>query len=303
MAQANIGSRRACEDFIRAGRVRVNGQVIHLGDQADPQTDVIEVDNNKLGFASKHVYIAFNKPKQVVSSNVRYQNDDRRTVREMIPVEGHLFTIGRLDADSEGLIILTNDGDLANELSHPSYRHTKTYKAVVQGLPSAETIQRWQEGIYVQDEENGKDYKTKPCYVKILEGGKETTLRIVMTEGKKRQIRRVASILGHPVKSLIRTHIGTLPLGSLRPGDWRELIPKDLTALKTSAEEMKEIAKIKRAVRTIRPAKDAPAAAKVSKPTSRAPLARSASDKPARPSRRPSDQARKPGTRRNSKGR
>jgi 23S rRNA pseudouridine2605 synthase len=299
MAQANIGSRRACEDIIRAGRVRVNGKVISLGDQADPHADVIEVDGNKLAFATKHIYIAFNKPKQVVSSNVRYQNDDRRTVREMIPVEGHLFTIGRLDADSEGLIILTNDGDLANKLSHPSYRHTKTYKVVVQGLPSAETIQRWQEGIYVQDEENGKDYKTKPCYVKIIEGGKETTLRIVMTEGKKRQIRRVASILGHPVKSLIRTHIGTLPLGTLRPGDWRELTPKDLTALKTSAEEIKSAPKAQRVSRTMRPAQDSPTPEKVSKPPSRSRTAA----KPVRESRRPSDQARKPNSRRNSKRR
>lgn len=298
MAQANIGSRRACEDIIRQGRVRVNGQVIHLGDQADPQTDIIEVDGNKLAFADKHVYIAFNKPKQVVSSNVRYPDDDRRTVREMIPVEGHLFTIGRLDADSEGLIILTNDGDLANELSHPSYHHTKTYKVVVQGLPSAETIQRWQDGVYVEDEENGKEYKTKPCYVKIIEGGKETTLRIVMTEGKKRQIRRVASILGHPVKSLVRTHIGTLPLGTLRPGDWRELTAKDLKALKTSADELKRAPKSQR-VRAVRPGKEAPTPERSSKPPSRS----RTPGKPSRPSRRPSDQARKPGSRRNSKGR
>lgn len=268
MAQANIGSRRACEDIIRQGRVRVNGQVIHLGDQADPQTDVIEVDNNKLAFPDKRVYIAFNKPKQVVSSNVRYQDDDRRTVREIIPIEGHLFTIGRLDADSEGLIILTNDGELANELSHPRYHHTKTYKVVVQGLPSEETIKRWQEGLYIQDEESGRDYKTKPCYVKIMEGGKETTLRIVMTEGKKRQIRRVASILGHPVKSLIRTHIGTLPLGSLRPGDWRELTPKDITALKASADEMKEVKKQRRSARPVT-AEAAPTTTTPRKPQSR----------------------------------
>jgi 23S rRNA pseudouridine2605 synthase len=301
MAQANIGSRRACEDIIRQGRVRVNGQVIHLGDQADPHTDVIEVDNNKLAFSDKHIYIAFNKPKQVVSSNVRYQNDDRRTVREMIPLEGHLFTIGRLDADSEGLIILTNDGDLANELSHPSYRHTKTYKVVVQGLPSEETLKRWQEGVFVQDEENGKEYKTKPCYVKIMEGGKETTLRIVMTEGKKRQIRRVASILGHPVKSLMRTHIGTLPLGTLRPGDWRELTSKDIAALKTSAEEMKgvSVSKQQRTLRALQGVKSDPYAEKTGKPRSRP----RTPGKPARESRRPSDQARKPGSRRNSKGR
>jgi 23S rRNA pseudouridine2605 synthase len=262
MAQANIGSRRACEEIIRQGRVRVNGQVIKLGDQADPRTDVIEVDGQKLAFSDSHIYIAFNKPKNVVSSNVRYPDDDRRTVREMIPIEGHLFTIGRLDADSEGLIILTNDGELANELSHPRYHHTKTYKAIVQGLPSADTIQKWQTGVFIQDEETGEGYKTAPCYVKIVDGGKETTLRIIMTEGKKRQIRRVASMLGHPVKSLSRTHIGKLPLGTLRPGDWRELTPKDIAALKASAEELKRSSKpIK--VRAARPArKESPSAAK-----------------------------------------
>jgi len=267
MAQANIGSRRACEDIIRQGRVRVNGQVIHLGDQADPRADVIEVDGNKLAFPDKHVYIAFNKPKQVVSSNVRYPDDDRRTVREMIPVEGHLFTIGRLDADSEGLIILTNDGDLANELSHPRYHHTKTYKVVVQGLPSAETIQKWQDGLFIPDEETGKDYRTAPCYVKIMDGGKETTLRIVMTEGKKRQIRRVASILGHPVKSLIRTHVGRLSLGSLRPGDWRDLNAKDIAALKQSAEEWHGAKPMK--ARSARSAQAASSADKARKPQTR----------------------------------
>jgi 23S rRNA pseudouridine2605 synthase len=255
MAQANIGSRRASEELIRQGRVRVNGQVIKLGDQADPRTDVIEVDGQKLAFSDQRLYIAFNKPKQVVSSNVRYPDDDRRTVREMIPIEGHLFTIGRLDADSEGLIILTNDGDLANQLSHPRYHHTKTYKVVVNGLPSAETIQKWQEGVYLQDEEEEKPVRTAPCYVKIIDGGvKESTLRVVMTEGKKRQIRRVAAMLGHPVKSLTRTHIGKLSLGSLRPGEWRELDSKDIAALKRSADEFKEVSK----ARPTRPARRTP---------------------------------------------
>jgi 23S rRNA pseudouridine2605 synthase len=253
MAQANIGSRRACEEFIRQGRVRVNGQVIKLGDQADPRSDVIEVDGEKLSFSNKNIYIAFNKPKQVVSSNVRYQNDDRRTVREMIPVEGHLFTIGRLDADSEGLIILTNDGDMANQLSHPRYHHTKTYKVVVSGLPTEETLEKWRNGVFLQDEDSEKPEKTAPCYVKITDGGKETTLRVVMTEGKKRQIRRVAAMLGHPVRSLTRTHVGKLPLGSLRPGEWRELTGKDISALKASAEEYK-VAKAPRQPRTARPA-------------------------------------------------
>jgi pseudouridine synthase len=242
MAQANIGSRRACEDLIRQGRVRVNGKVIHLGDQADPMSDTIEVDGVKLAFADQHIYIAFNKPKNVVSSAVGYKDDDRRTVREMFPVEGHLFTIGRLDADSEGLIILTNDGDMANRLSHPRYRHTKTYKVVVNGLPSADTLAKWENGIHIEDEETGKMFKTAPCSVKIIEGStRETTLRIVMTEGKKRQIRRVAAILGHPVRSLTRTHIGKLALGALRPGEWRELNAQDIQALKTPSDELREM--------------------------------------------------------------
>jgi pseudouridine synthase len=242
MAQANVGSRRACEDLIRQGRVRVNGKVIHLGDQADPMSDMIEVDGVKLAFPDQHIYIAFNKPKNVVSSAVGYKNDDRRTIREMIPVEGHLFTIGRLDADSEGLIILTNDGDMANRLSHPRYRHTKTYKVVVVGLPSQDTLSKWENGIHIEDEETGKMFKTAPCSVKIVEGStRESTLRIVMTEGKKRQIRRVAAILGHPVRSLTRTHIGKLALGALRPGEWRELDAQEIQALKTPADELRDM--------------------------------------------------------------
>jgi 23S rRNA pseudouridine2605 synthase len=238
MAQANLGSRRACEDIIQQGRVRVNGQVIHLGDQADPQTDVVEVDGEKLAFPDRKTYIAFHKPKNVLSTDDPNSEDWRRTVRSYVPYEGHLFNIGRLDADSEGLMVLTNDGELANRLTHPRYRHTKTYKVVVHGLPSEATIQQWEKGVVIE-EEDGSTYKTAPCSVKITDGDKiETTLRIVMTEGKKRQIRRVAVQLGHPVKSLVRTHIGKLALGTLRVGEWRELNAKDVNALKTPADEI-----------------------------------------------------------------
>ncbi len=258
MAQANLGSRRACEEFIRQGRVRVNGQVIKLGDQADSKTDIIEVDGEKLAFPDHKTYIAFNKPKNVLSTDDPNNEDWRRTVRSYVPFDGHLFNIGRLDADSEGLMVLTNDGELANRLTHPRYRHSKTYKVVVQGLPSEATIAQWQRGVNIEEEdlpseatiaqwqrgvnieeEDGTIYKTAPCFVKIMDGDKmETTLRIVMTEGRKRQIRRVAVTLGHPVRSLIRTHIGSLPLGNLRVGEWRELTAKDVTALKTSSPEV-----------------------------------------------------------------
>lgn len=230
MAQANIGSRRACEELITQGRVRVNGKVITLGDKADPATDTIEVDGEKLHFDSlPKVYIALNKPKNVLSTNIARRGEDRQTVRDLIPVEGHLFTIGRLDAESDGLIIFTNDGDLANRLTHPRYRHTKTYKVTVYGLPTAEAIRQWETGVDL-----GEDGITAPCSVSIIKGDKTfTSLRVIMTEGKKRQIRRVATQLGYPVRNLTRTHIGKLSLGALRTGEWRELDANDLKALQT----------------------------------------------------------------------
>jgi pseudouridine synthase len=222
--------------LIRQGRVRVNGKVIKLGDQADPTTDVIEVDGAKLNFASQSkIYIAFNKPINVLTTNARRRGDERQTVRDFIPIEGHLFTIGRLDAESEGLIVLTNDGELTNKLTHPRYGHTKTYRATVYGLPSEEMIAKWESGVYLEEG------KTAPCSVRMVKGGHDlSTLEIVMTEGKKRQVRRVASMLGHPVKRLVRTQIGKLGLGGLRPGEWRELDHKEAALMQLHAVEINQ---------------------------------------------------------------
>lgn len=238
MAQAGIASRRESETLIQQGRVKVNGRVIHLGDQADPTQDIIEVDGEKLSFPQRHTYIAVYKPRYVLSTHEAHKGDERQTVYDLVPFEGRLFSIGRLDVDSEGLMVLTDDGDLANRLAHPRYKHSKTYKVVVQGIPTAETIQKWERGVYLVDDETGEGFQTAPCKVEITQGGKESTLRIVMGEGKKRQIRRVANLLGHPVKSLVRTHIGRLGLGALRPGEWRELTADDVQALKARALEM-----------------------------------------------------------------
>jgi pseudouridine synthase len=237
MAQANLGSRRTAEDLIRQGRVRVNGEVAKLGDQADPQTDVVEVDGARLNLANdKKVYIAAYKPRNVLTTNAAHSSDDRRTLREMIPVQGHLYAIGRLDADSEGLVVMTNDGELTNKLTHPRYRHTKTYRVTVQGLPNEEALERWQTGVFLEDG------KTAPCSVRVIRGGTtQTVLRIVMTEGRKRQIRRVATLLGHPVKRLLRTNIGMLDLGELRAGDWRELTPREVKLMSTPSPELKGI--------------------------------------------------------------
>lgn len=245
LSQAGYGSRRACEVYIVEGRVRVNGVVITLGAQADPLKDVIEVDGERLNLrAIKKQYIAFYKPPNVLSTNIANHQDDRPTVRDMVPIEGHLFTIGRLDADSEGLIVLTNDGDMANELAHPRYDHTKTYLVTVYGKPDKETLTRWQDGIWLEEG------RSAPCYVNIMETTPETTvLRVIMTEGKKRQIRRVASALGHPVKRLVRTHIGMLGLGKLKRGDWIELNKLQLQEMQTPAPELEFIKRRRKILR------------------------------------------------------
>lgn len=228
MAQAGLGSRRACEALIAQGRVRVNGTVIGVGAKANPDADTITVDGEQLRLnAQPRVYIALHKPHNVLSTTRARKEDGRKTVRDLVNVAGHLFMIGRLDAESEGLIVLTNDGTLTNRLTHPRYGHTKTYRVTVHGLPTAETIERWEKGILLEE-----DGMTAPCRVRITKGDRTfTVLEIVMVEGKKRQIRRVAAALGHPVHHLTRTHIGKLALGDLRPGEWRTLTASDVQAL------------------------------------------------------------------------
>jgi len=234
LARADIGSRRACEQIIGQGRVTVNGKVATIGDKADPQRDTIAVDGQviKLSDFEKR-YIVFHKPAHVLSTNRAPEDDTRATIRDLIPVEGHWFTIGRLDASSEGLLVLTNDGELTHKLSHPSFEHTKTYKVTVSGHPNDETLEKWERGLWLDDS------RTAPCFIKVLEHNQNTTvLRIVMIEGRKRQIRRIAAMLGHPVKRLVRTHIGQLGLGTLKKGAWYELQEEEVDAMKLPAEEV-----------------------------------------------------------------
>ena len=236
MSQAGFASRRESEKIIQQGRVKVNGKPITLGDKADPQTDTITVDGQRLQLQEiEKVYYVVNKPTNVLSTTKRPDGDDRMIVREMIPYEGHLFTIGRLDAQSEGIMVLTNDGDMTNKLAHPRYEHTKTYKATVYGEPSEQVLEQWQDGIWLDEG------RTSACYVKVLETNKSagtTVLRIVMIEGKKRQIRRVATKLGHPVKKLMRTHIGQLGVGTLRRGEWYKLSEEEVAFLQEPAWEL-----------------------------------------------------------------
>jgi len=227
ISQAGITSRRAAEDLIRQGRVSVNGKLAQLGDKADLARDEVKVDGVALKPPQFAYYLLY-KPRNVVSSNRRMFNERRPLVRELIPHEGHLFTVGRLDADSEGLILLTNDGELADRLMHPRYGHTKTYHVWVVGRPTPKTLEAWRNGVVL----DGK--RTAPAKVRALEENRgETLLEVVMREGRKRQIRRVAELLGHPAKRLIRTKIAWLEIGHLRPGQWRELSAKEVRRLKT----------------------------------------------------------------------
>ena len=227
MAQAGLGSRRECEKLIEKGRVTVNGRRATLGDKADPATDTIVVNGRTIKpQTTERLYIALNKPKGVISSLDDEMEEGRTTVRDLIPLPGHLYPVGRLDKQSTGLILMTNDGNLAHKLTHPRYGHEKTYKVVVEGRISQEALSRWQEGLYL----DGR--KTVPTKITVIQQDVSfTRLEIVMREGRKRQIRRVANMLGFPVTQLVREKIGPLTLGNLKLGEWRHLTAKEVAAL------------------------------------------------------------------------
>lgn len=232
MAQAGLGSRRACEDIIRQGRVEVDGKIATLGLQVNPRRQRIVVDGQPLPRSEASVYIAVYKPRGVLS--VSKDDRGRRTVRDLVPQPGHLYPVGRLDMGSEGLILLTNDGALANRLTHPRYGHEREYHVLVQGAPSDATLTKWERGVYLDGQ------RTAPARITRLRKEKGTTwLRIIMREGRKRQIRRVALSLGHPVRQLIRQRIGSLQLGEMKPGDWRHLSRQEVQALAQRAKNVK----------------------------------------------------------------
>jgi 23S rRNA pseudouridine2605 synthase len=226
LAQAGYGSRRACEEFIIAGRVRVNGQVAELGQKADPTTDKISLDGKTIAAAEQMTYIALYKPRNVLSA--AEGQDDRQTVRDLIPLDGHLYPVGRLDFDSEGLILMTNDGDLTNKLTHPRYGHEKEYRVLIARRPDEKQLATWRRGVMLEDE-----YKTQPADVKFEStSGKGAWIRVTMGEGRKRQIREIGSLLGLPVVRILRVRIGTLRLGNLKPRQWRHLTGDEVAELK-----------------------------------------------------------------------
>ncbi|NWF63819.1 MAG: rRNA pseudouridine synthase [Chloroflexi bacterium] len=244
LAQAGYGSRRACESFIVEGRVSVNGKVAILGEKADLAVDVVTVDGKSLAKREALTYIALYKPRNVLSA--AEGQDDRKTVRDLIPVPGHLYPVGRLDFDSEGLILMTNDGDLTNKLTHPRYAHEKEYRVLVARKPDNEQLEAWRRGVVLPDGD-----RTQPANVYFLSSsGKGAWIKVVMGEGKKRQIREVGKLLGLPVVRIIRVRIGTLKLGELKPRQWRYLTEDEVSELKGSKVPRMEVKpRLKRPVR------------------------------------------------------
>jgi 23S rRNA pseudouridine2605 synthase len=226
LARAGYGSRRACEELIAKGQVTVNGQIATLGMKADPDVDRIELNNQPVNQPEPLQYIAVYKPRGVISA--AKSPEGRRTVRDLVDEPGRLYPVGRLDADSEGLILLTNDGELTNQLTHPRYGHQKEYRVLVAVHPEEEQLATWRRGVVLED-----GYRTAPAKVR-LEGfkGKGAWLRVTMGEGRKRQIREIGSRIGLPVVKIIRLRIHTLQLGSIKPGQSRKLTKKEIDSLK-----------------------------------------------------------------------
>lgn len=228
LAQAGYGSRRACEDFITAGRVRVNGKIAELGQKADPAVDKITVDGKTVAAAEKLIYIALYKPRNVLSTVEPERGDVRETVRNIVDVPEHLYPVGRLDFESEGLVLMTNDGELTNRLTHPKYGHTKEYKVLVARRPDKAQIEAWQRGVVLED-----GYKTAPADVHFESAqGKGAWVRVAMGEGRKRQIREICKQIGLPIVKIVRIRIGSLRLGTLKPRQWRYLTTKEVEELK-----------------------------------------------------------------------
>ncbi len=225
LAQAGYGSRRACEEFIIAGRVRVNGEVATLGQKADLTIDKVTIDGKALPKAESLTYIALYKPRNVISAS---EDQERQTVRDLIPLDGHLYPVGRLDYDSEGLILMTNDGELTNKLTHPRYGHEKEYRVLVAKRPDEQQLATWRRGLILED-----GYKTQPADARFEStSGKGAWIRVVMGEGRKRQIRETGKLIGLPVVKIIRMRIGTLRLGNLKPRQWRYLTADEIASLK-----------------------------------------------------------------------
>ncbi len=220
LSSCGIASRRKAEELIFAGRVKVNGLTVKHITLVD-YNDEIYVDGRKVEPRKKNLYIMLNKPRGVITSVI--DNFERTSVTEIIDIKERVFPVGRLDLDSSGLLLLTNDGDFANKIMHPSRKIAKVYEAEVKGIPDESDLSAFEKGIKIGE------YITAPAKVKIINKNEEkSVLEITIYEGKKRQIRKMCGEIKHPVISLKRIKIGGLALGNLKEGEWRFLKDEEI---------------------------------------------------------------------------
>ncbi|MEY3072314.1 MAG: hypothetical protein RLZZ353_510 [Actinomycetota bacterium] len=228
LSAAGVASRRHAEELIAAGRVRVNGAVATLGDRVDATTDVVEVDGERVTLDTTLRYVLLNKPQGFVSTTS--DPEGRPTVTELINLPDRLYPVGRLDRDTEGLLLLTNDGDLVHRLLHPSFGVERTYLALVPGPVRREVLGRLRDGVELDDG------PARPRRVRLAEqhAGK-AVLEVVMTEGRKREVRRMLAAVGLPVERLARVAFGGVELGDLRQGKWRFLTDPEVNRLRRAS--------------------------------------------------------------------
>ncbi len=216
--------------MIRAGRVSVDGEPAHLGQKIDPETAAVEVDGIPLPVKPDQIYLLLNKPAGVVSTTDDPQG--RTTVIDLVETDLRVYPVGRLDADSEGLMLLTNDGDLTERVTHPRYGVTKTYLALVEGKPAAKTMRLLVEGIELDD--GGAAARAARV---VDRNGDAALVEIVMTEGRNREVRRMLEAVGHPVRRLTRTALGPITDRTIRPGEWRHLTIAEVRKLYAAGNE------------------------------------------------------------------
>ena len=232
LSRAGVASRRASEQLITSGRVSVNGKtVLTLGTKADPDADDVRVDGQRVRVVTRHRYVLLHKPRGYVTT--RSDPQGRRTVLDLLDgVREYLYPVGRLDYDTEGLLLLTNDGDLAATLTHPRHGTERTYEAEVTGVPDDRALARLRDGIVL----DGR--RTRPARVARLPAPRpgRAALRITIREGRNRQVRRMCEAVGHPVRRLVRTRFGPVRDPRLAPGTWRDLRPAEVRALKAPTQ-------------------------------------------------------------------
>ncbi len=226
LARAGLGSRRTCEELIADGRVSVDGVEATLGDRVDPEVARVEVDEVPIGIRPDLVHYLLNKPTGVVTTAEDPQG--RPVVVDLVPPAPRVFPVGRLDMDTEGLLLLTNDGDLAHRITHPSFGIEKEYLAEVEGEPSRGALRRLREGVELDDG------PTAPATVGRVG---PSLLRLVVHEGRNRQVRRMCEAVGHPVRRLVRTRLAELTDPGLAPGAWRPLTTDEVRALERAVAD------------------------------------------------------------------